>query len=113
MRRGLATSSQTVASAVFDGEKFMFANLVDANLHNISDQTLTDYCQTVFDYSEKLAEPVRVQAAETALALAPLCFKGTMLRETFDRLLTRTSATERSQSVQQILREIAKALPLS
>ena len=71
MRSGLAVKSPTIASAIFAGEKSLFANLADSNLTKCPDQELTDYYLILFDLDD-FAEAVRLQAAVVAPVLAAL-----------------------------------------
>ena len=105
--KGLAMKSSAVASAIIAGEKSLFASLADASLTEFPDRVLTDYCLTLFEFDD-FAEAVRMQAAEAALVLAPLCTKGERLQEAFRRNVSQAISRERSNSVQQTLKAIAK-----
>lgn len=109
VRKTLATRNHTIANAVFEGLKSLFALLADAklDLQEFPDRELADCCATVFNV-EDFAESARVRAAEAALKLAPLCTERPRLDERFGLLLSQAIQRERSQSVQHILKEIAK-----
>ena len=108
VRRGLARNSNTVASGIIAGEKSLFASLAGASLTEFPDQVLTDYCLTLFGLDD-FAEAVRVQAAEAALALAPLSGRGQKLQESLRLSAFQARSKERSFAVQQALKAVIEA----
>ena len=103
MHKGLHTKSNVVAKSIFEGEKSLYAALVDIDPARFPDQELASYCLTLADL-EDFTEPVRICAAEAAVPLSSLAGRSSMLQQTFHTSVYRTMSKDRSHAVQEILK---------